>query len=153
MKEIGEVAHLEVEVDGVDESPICIDVEPINPGVRQPGPGLCLRHRGARWWVGPPLAGWEHVLLPGAAVGRRRRRWKAHEAQGGHDGLQLVVGHDGLEGSRVPHRQLPHTLLHVFLHRTRRFQHNSLSPLSLSGILSAFLCSVLFVASVCFPGK
>ncbi|PON75212.1 hypothetical protein PanWU01x14_045640, partial [Parasponia andersonii] len=102
MKEIGEVTHLEVEVDGVYESTIGIDVEAIDPWVRQLGP--------RRWWlrrreprVRHPPTGGTDVFLPNAA-GKSGGRREAHEAQGGHNGLQLVVGHDGFEGSCVPQR-------------------------------------------------
>ena len=103
MEEIGDVRQVEVEVEGVEEGSVGVDVEAVDPRVRQPGPW-----RRRRVWVAPPTSGGVGVLLParGDVAGGR----KAHEAQRGHDRLQLVVGHYGLEGPREPQRKL---LCHV----------------------------------------
>jgi hypothetical protein len=99
MEEIGDVRQVEVEVEGFKEGPVGADVEAIDPRVGQPGPWR------RRVGVALPTSGGVGVLLPGksgVAGGGR----KADKPKGGHDGLQLVVGHDGLEGSGEPQRKL-----------------------------------------------
>lgn len=73
----------------------------VDVGIGQPGPGLMLGAGGRRE---------ENVLFEssGGLVGE-----KTDEAHGGHDRFELLVCHNGLEGSRVPQRQFPHTLLHL----------------------------------------
>lgn len=77
MKEIGEVTHLEVEVDGFGESTIGIDMKAINPWVRQLGPWRWL----SRVFSDPPTGGAD-IFLPKVAGSRRRRRRgrETHEA-------------------------------------------------------------------------
>lgn len=121
MEEIGDVAHLEVKINGLDESPEGVDVEPIDSRVRQPRPRQRRLIRGDSPPTPPPSGRGEHVLLPQhRRVRRRGSRRPANEAEGGHDGLELVVGHNGLEGAGVPEGELAHRALHVVLrHRLR----------------------------------
>lgn len=103
MEEIGDVVHVDVERDGIEEGPVGVDVESVDPGEGQP--------RLRRWlgWtrttgLAMPTSGCVDVLFPGnggAGSGSGGGR-QAHEAQCGHDGLELVVGHDGLEGPGEP---------------------------------------------------
>lgn len=112
MEEIGNVTHLEIKVNGVNKRTVRVDMQPVDSGVGQFRPGR-LRHRGRRHGraplTAPPCSG-EHVLLGGG------RRWKADKPHGGHDWFELVVCHNGFEGTSVPERQLPRTTSHVVLH-------------------------------------
>lgn len=109
MEEIGNVTHLEVKVNGVNKRPVRVNMKPVDSRVRQPRPRKRLFH--SRDPLVPATdGGGEDVLLGG---GSRRQ---ADEAEGGHDGLELVVGHNGLEGSGVPEGQLPRTASHVVFH-------------------------------------
>lgn len=109
MEEIGNVTHLEVKVYGVNKRPVRVNMKPVDSRVRQPRPRKRRFHR--RDPLVPAAdGGGEDILLGGG------RRWQADEAEGGHDGLELVVGHNGLERPRVPERQLPRTASHVVFH-------------------------------------
>lgn len=67
-------------------------MEAVDVGIRQPGPRLMV-------------VGEENVLFESSGGG-------SDEADGGHDWFELLVGHNRLEGSRVPQGQFPHTFLH-----------------------------------------
>lgn len=101
VEEIGDVRHLEVEVNGVDESLVSILVEAIYLRVRELGSRwqwrLLLRVIVAVFVIFRRLS---HVSV---LLRRRRGRWREpHEAHGSHEGLKLFVGHDGIECSSVP---------------------------------------------------
>ena len=102
VEEVGDVRHLEVEFNGVDESLVSIQVEPIYLRVRQ---------LGLRWhwrlFVRVIVAVFvirrlSHVSVLLPRPGRRRRRRESHEAQDSHDGFKLFVSHNGIECFSLP---------------------------------------------------
>lgn len=90
-----EIGYMKKEGQGVEKGLVGADVKAVDVGIGEPGPGVIGGRRE------------ERVLLEssGGLVG--------DEAHGGHDRFELVVRHNGLEGSRVPQGQFPHTILHL----------------------------------------
>lgn len=113
MEEIGDVRKVDVEVDGIEEGPVGVDVETVDPRVGKPRLRRLLGGTQTRRGIASPAASRRvEVLLPSNdSVGTGGR--KADEAECGHDWLELLVGHDGLEGPGEPKRQLSHTQFHV----------------------------------------
>lgn len=130
MEEIGDVGQVDVEVNGVKEGPVGVNVEAVDPRVGKPRLRRRLGGTQTRRWVATPAASRHvEVLLPrNGGVGSGGR--KADEAECGHDWLEFLVGHDGLEGPSKPQGQLPHTQFHV-LHLSHSLPlHLSLSLLA-----------------------
>lgn len=88
MEVIRDISFPEVERDGVKEGAVGEEVEAVDPRKGEPDAAERLSRRRI------PAA--VDVLLPSAGGG------KGHKAQGCHDGLQLLVGYDGLKSFGVP---------------------------------------------------
>ena len=112
VEEFRNIAHLEIKVNSVKEGAVGVNVEPIDPGVRQPRSGR-LRNRRftccgtqARRRLGPPGNPRRRpvdVLLPGDRRTSLVRR-EGDETHGSQDRLELVVRHEGFERSGIPKR-------------------------------------------------
>lgn len=99
MEEIGDIKK---EGQSVNKSLVGVDMEAVDVGIGEPGPGVMISLGGGTRE--------ENVLFESSGGGGFVM--VTDEAHGRHDWFQLLMRHNGLEGSRVPQGQFSHTLLH-----------------------------------------
>jgi len=91
-----EIRDIKKEGQCVNKSLVGGDMEAVDVGIGQPGPGGGGGGRRE-----------ENVLFESSSCSGGL----SDEAHGGHDWFKLLVRHNRLEGSRVPQGQFPHTAL------------------------------------------
>lgn len=110
MKEIVDIWHMEIVINGIDEFAVSINMEPVHFRVRQ-----CWYRRRKQRPIRSGNSGARDLTKIDVCFGGGGRL-EAFESHGGQNRFEFFMGHDWLEVRGVPKSELLHTFFHAFLH-------------------------------------